>query len=123
MGIVNTTVSITSTSLTILIHSSLSTNVTQNQQYTSLPGFEQTGLSSYTLPTTNNSNQLSTISIETITSNNFSYSDITSISMTNSSDQMATTLIINTTATITDSVLSTTIGVSVVSMLTLFLPF
>jgi hypothetical protein len=123
MGIVNTTVSITSTSLTILINSSLSTNVTQNQQYTSLPGFEQTGLSSYTLPTTNNSNQLSTISIETITSNNFSYSDITSISMTNSSDQMATTLIINTTATITDSVLSTTIGVSVVSMLTLFLPF
>jgi hypothetical protein len=142
MGALSTTVQITSTSLTILINSSLSSNVTQNQQYTSLSEFKETGLDLYTLPTTNVSNQLSTIYVETITSKNSSYSDVTSASVTNNSDQMATSfsmnntitlsttsslsstlLIINTTTTITDSSMTTSTGVSVASMMDLVLLF
>jgi len=143
MGALSTTVQITSTSLTILINSSLSSNVTRNQQYTSLPGSEQTGLDLYSiLPTTNTSNQLSTIHVKTITPNNSSYSDVTSASATNNSDQTATSSSMNTTVTLSDtSSLSstllitnttttmsvkdttTTTGVSVAPMMNLFLPF
>jgi hypothetical protein len=138
MGALSTTVQITSTSLTILINSSLSSNVTQNQQYTSLPGSQETGVELYT--TNNISNQLSTVYVETITSTNSSYSDVTSASATNNSDQMATSSLMNTTVTLSDTsslsstliIISTTTtitdtttttGVSVASMMNLFLPF
>jgi hypothetical protein len=143
MGAISTTVQITSTSLTVLINSSLLSNVTQNQQYTTLPESEGTGLGLYTSPTTNISNQLSTtMYVETITSKTPSYSEITSVSATNNSEQMATSSSINTTValsntstlsstllmnnattTITESEMTTSSSVSSARTMNLFLPF
>lgn len=143
MGVLSTTIQITTTSLTKLINSSLSSNIKQNQQYTNLPQFKETDLDFYTLQTTNSSNQLPTISVETIISKNSSYSNVTSISAIYNSNQMATSSPINTTTsesmisslsttllminttitTITDSDMMTSIGVSVAPMIKLFLPF
>ncbi|CAF0876824.1 unnamed protein product [Rotaria sp. Silwood1] len=98
MESLSTHVQLTSTSLTILIinsSSSSSPNVTKNQQYISLPEFEGKGIDFYTLQITNNSKQLSTLYIETITSKNSSYSKFTSISSSSDSHSMTISSAIN----------------------------
>ena len=142
MEYLSTTVQITSTDLTNLINSSISSNVTENQQYTSLPGFTETGLDSYTLSITNSSSQLITINTEittttttlpttttemittTTSAGNSSDMVVTSISVANNSDQTVSETLISspsstvppinaTTMTISNTDMSMSIGVSV----------
>ncbi|CAF0804306.1 unnamed protein product [Rotaria sordida] len=117
----STHVQLTSTSLTILIiNSSLSSNVTKNQQYTSLPEFEETGMDLYTLEITNNSTQLSTEYIETIISTNSFYSEVTSIPSTSNNHQMIISSSINPTTILMDTstTLSTILSLSSTLLIT-----
>jgi hypothetical protein len=109
MESLSTTVQITSTSLTNI----------QNQQYTSSSVFEHSGFDLYTQSVTNTSYQLSTINVETVTSKNSSYSEVTSASSTINNGQMATSSSINT----TNNDIVTSIGVSVAPIMKLFLSF
>ncbi len=131
---ININIQITNISLTTLINSS---NIIQNQQYASSSDFEETDLDLYTLPTTNNSNQLAPVYFET---KNASHSNITSASSTNnSSNQMATLFpinitdtgsvtsslsstlsMMNSTATIFDNDMTINLGVSVAPVIKLF---
>ena len=98
------------------MNASMLSNITENQQYTSLPEFEQTGLDLYTLPTSNNSNQLTPVSfVSTTLANNGSSSNQIDAGFVSS-----TLSTINSTAIMFDNEMAISLGVSVAPVINLF---